>query len=240
MDQTKNINTPINITHRFKTIYDYNQEKITLALQKISKIRSIRLRNHMLRVVNGDIYSKERMERFGMITENKCDRCGDIETKEHLILECAEVSKIWNWFNCIHQKIHRRPYQTNLLNILNCGENYNSIATTTIVAELVKHLVVNRPVMQDESKLESFIKAIVKREKDSCKFYKIKLDKTWYKWAHLDIESQEDRGVLAPRHVVNEGLHQLPPAVGQVEDDGDAEPSVAVLVTDVVALHMVP
>jgi hypothetical protein len=50
-------------------------EKILVAMQKIAKIRSIRLRNNMLRIINGDVFSKERMHRFGMIEEDKCDRC---------------------------------------------------------------------------------------------------------------------------------------------------------------------
>ena len=39
------------------------------------------------------------MCRFGMVNNNKCDRCEGIETTKHLLWECLDSKKIWDLFN---------------------------------------------------------------------------------------------------------------------------------------------
>ena len=46
-----------------------------------------------------DIFSKERMCRFGMINNNTCERCHEIETTKHLLWGCVESRNIWELFN---------------------------------------------------------------------------------------------------------------------------------------------
>ena len=50
-------------------------------------------------VQHGDIFSKERMCRFGMINNNTCERCHEIETTKHLLWGCVESRNIWDLFN---------------------------------------------------------------------------------------------------------------------------------------------
>ena len=51
------------------------------------------------RLISGDIFSKERMCRFGMIDNNICERCQQIESTKHLLWECLESRNIWVLFN---------------------------------------------------------------------------------------------------------------------------------------------
>ena len=39
------------------------------------------------------------MCRFGMINNNTCERCEEIESTKHLLWECAESKNIWELFN---------------------------------------------------------------------------------------------------------------------------------------------
>ena len=51
------------------------------------------------RLISGDIFSKERMCRFGMIKNNICERCQQIESFRHLLWGCVESRNIWELFN---------------------------------------------------------------------------------------------------------------------------------------------
>ena len=63
------------------------------------KCRNTKLRHVFFRVVSGDIFSKERMFRFGRVDNNRCERCEQVETTKHLLWECAESKNIWELFN---------------------------------------------------------------------------------------------------------------------------------------------
>ena len=41
----------------------------------------------------------EKMFKYKMVTNNKCKRCGEIETYKHLLWECREAKKIWQSYN---------------------------------------------------------------------------------------------------------------------------------------------
>ena len=62
---------------------------------KLSKVNSVRLRNTLLRVAHGEIYTKEKLFRFGMVDTPKCPRCHLIENLQHKFIECDYDSKIW-------------------------------------------------------------------------------------------------------------------------------------------------
>ena len=63
------------------------------------KCKNIKLRHVFYRLISGDIFSKERMCRFGMINNNLCERCQQIETTRHLLWGCVESRNIWEMFN---------------------------------------------------------------------------------------------------------------------------------------------
>ena len=41
----------------------------------------------------------EKMFKYNMINNNKCKRCGEVETYKHLLWEWGESKKIWDLFN---------------------------------------------------------------------------------------------------------------------------------------------
>ena len=63
------------------------------------KCKNIKLRHVFFRLISGDIFSKERMCRFGMINNNTCERCDQTESTKHLLWDCVESRNIWNLFN---------------------------------------------------------------------------------------------------------------------------------------------
>ena len=77
-------------------IEEFNKESI---LKFRRKCKNIKLRHIFFRLISGDIFSKERMCRFGMINNNTCERCQQVESTRHLLWECVESRNIWEFFN---------------------------------------------------------------------------------------------------------------------------------------------
>ena len=77
-------------------IVEFDKESI---LKFRHKCKNIKLRHVFYRLISGDIFSKERMCRFGMIDNNTCERCHQIESTRHLLWDCVESKNIWELFN---------------------------------------------------------------------------------------------------------------------------------------------
>ena len=61
----------------------------------LSKVTSVRHRNCLLRVAHGDIYTKEKLARYGLRESPNCPRCGEIEDLQHKITQCEYSRRIW-------------------------------------------------------------------------------------------------------------------------------------------------
>ena len=61
----------------------------------VSKITSTRHKDTLLRLMHGELYTKERLYRFNLTDTPNCPRCGDIETLEHKFITCDYVKEIW-------------------------------------------------------------------------------------------------------------------------------------------------
>ena len=62
---------------------------------KISKLTSVKHKATLLKVVHGDIYTKDKLQRFGLINDNTCPRCNEVEDLDHKILSCEYIKRIW-------------------------------------------------------------------------------------------------------------------------------------------------
>jgi hypothetical protein len=163
---------------------DLRNDKFACALQKVSKIRSVKLKNLSLRVINGDIYSRERMFRFGMTDENKCSRCNQTESSVHLLLECPTAQKIWRIFSNICIETGGQEFSLTLANVINCNYNYNSVATSTIIAELNRINIHLRLEVVSDDLIRKFIRNLIKKEIRSVSLNRTKLEKSWTKWVN--------------------------------------------------------
>ena len=61
------------------------------------KLTSTRHRNTLLRVAHGDVFSNERLHRFGLKDNPKCCNCNEPnESPRHRILDCPTARRTWN------------------------------------------------------------------------------------------------------------------------------------------------
>jgi len=57
---------------------------------------SVNLKIFKFRLLHMDIFTKERMFRFKMTSNENCDYCGNRETVKHLLWDCARARGVWN------------------------------------------------------------------------------------------------------------------------------------------------
>ena len=79
----------------FKIGYDLSRRESLSWGHRLSKLTSIRHRFTLLRVAHGDVYTKDKLKRYGLIDENICPRCDEVEDLDHKIRSCAYVKRIW-------------------------------------------------------------------------------------------------------------------------------------------------
>ena len=62
----------------------------------LRKLTSTRHKNVILRVFHGEVYTKAKLNRFGLTDSNECPRCGQPEDLEHKFVTCDYVKRIWD------------------------------------------------------------------------------------------------------------------------------------------------
>ena len=85
-----------------KMAANYNRIEVRHWASLTRKLKSTRHKNILLRIVHGDIFSNERLARFGLIEESACNNCEDqIETITHKFLTCTKAREIRQLINRI-------------------------------------------------------------------------------------------------------------------------------------------
>ena len=64
-------------------------------LKSLNSLRSTGHKNAILRYLHGDIYSQERLVRFGMSDNPNCETCGELEMIQHKIVDCNYAKGLW-------------------------------------------------------------------------------------------------------------------------------------------------
>jgi hypothetical protein len=75
---------------------DYKKEDI---IKFRHQCKNEKLRHIYFRLISKDFFTMEKMFKYKMVNNNKCKRCGDVETYKHLMWECKEARQIWKVFN---------------------------------------------------------------------------------------------------------------------------------------------
>jgi hypothetical protein len=163
-----------------KLLPNTDNPTLLVSLGNTRTLTNVQHRNIMLRILNGDIFSMERLKRFRMVETDTCERCNMVETSTHLLLECQESKKIWKHVTTILKSVGIN-FEANLPNILNLGNHISNKAVVTIVADINSfNLNKNRPVNIQETIIRQRIISIIKNErshannnKSNRKFYRV-------------------------------------------------------------------
>ena len=109
--------------------------------RRLKKLTSTRHRNIILRVAHGDIFSNERLARFGLRQDPNCPNCNaQIESVEHKIIECPGAVEAWLELERIKVILGLNNLSVlSMENILGAKDRLNPLELT-LQAELVHKL----------------------------------------------------------------------------------------------------
>ena len=107
----------------------------------IKSLSSTRHKNILLRTAHGDIFSNERLCRFGLVDDPRCANCDNqVETRSHRLIECEKAQRAWAYLDNLKQQIGLTPLQfINLECVLGTIGHPNKLILT-LNAELLHRL----------------------------------------------------------------------------------------------------
>ena len=79
----------------FKFGIELNEQEAHSWGLKLSTLTSTRHKLNLLRIMHGDVYTKDRLHRFGLVNDNTCPSCEEVETLQHKFIDCEYVKRIW-------------------------------------------------------------------------------------------------------------------------------------------------
>ena len=119
---------------------------------KLAKLCSTKHKNLLLRIAHGDWYSNDRLHRFGLRDDPRCDLCGEIETIKHKVINCP--FKLPFWRSLARQEGLDLDSLAEPIEFSLGMYKTANIPNLTLHAELIQLLVYNCPTMAPDSILQ--------------------------------------------------------------------------------------
>ncbi len=113
---------------------------------KLSKIINVANKSRVLRLLQGDVYCAERTYRFGLSESDKCRRCFEIETIQHLLMECPYTRMVYSLLGIDNEDIN---------DVLGVYLNKNELE---IRADFLNFLVFKQQIMPPEILVQTTLK----------------------------------------------------------------------------------
>ena len=112
-----------------KLIPDATDGEIKSWARTLKKLTSTRHKSMLLRVAHGDIYSNDRLCRFGLREDSKCENCDEqIETIVHKFAICEKISEVWNSLNVFLNEIDEDPIEFSLKSVIGLRDRPGTLA----------------------------------------------------------------------------------------------------------------
>jgi hypothetical protein len=118
-----------------KYIGDIDNYVVKEYLTQIKRLTNTKHKNTLLRVWNGDCLSYTRLRHMGITDVNTCPNCNELDTPEHMLLECEVAQNVWNK---ILRKFPRNQNITKWMYVMGINDSKNMLA---IKAEIIKYLM---------------------------------------------------------------------------------------------------
>jgi hypothetical protein len=111
-------------------------------LHNINRLTSVRLKNVILRIAHGEVYTKERLHRFRLIDSPLCKRCNSIETLYHKFVECDYVKRIHAELIVITNSLRTTALDPNRINLEVALDTIEpNHVTMTLYAEILTRIL---------------------------------------------------------------------------------------------------
>ena len=111
--------------------------------RSMKKLTSTKHRCALLRIAHGDVYTNERLARFGLINDPKCSNCDvNFEDLKHRFIDCLKVKETWQLLEDKIEELGLQRIDPNSIeNALGAGQVHQDKLAFTIRAELLARLI---------------------------------------------------------------------------------------------------
>ena len=138
-------------------------------LNKISKVTSTKLKSIILRVAHGEVYTMEKLYRFGLEPSNLCPRCQEVETLQHKFIDCQYVNKIWLYTNQACLRVDTDDNATDETQLLLGANKGSKLASLTLRCEVLNRILTLRKdqnyLVHPKTLVQQCIKSVASKER---------------------------------------------------------------------------
>ena len=138
-----------------------NPGKLTSWTNQTRKLTSSRHKNTLLRVAHGDVFSNDRLHRFGLKDNPNCSNCDEPnESPIHRILECPAARRTWALLEEIKPRLGLNQLSDlSIENLLGAKDRLNKIELA-LQAEVLLKLISNGDRYEPKRLVNSSLKVI--------------------------------------------------------------------------------
>ena len=136
------------------------------------RLTSTRHKNVLLRIAHGDVFSNERLHRFGLKDSPKCSNCNEpFESPLHRVVECLNARRTWNIMDAARDRLGLRQLTDHSIeNLLGAKDKLNKIELA-IQAELLQKIISTSEPYSPERIVANSIKVIQYSERLEPELY---------------------------------------------------------------------
>ena len=134
--------------------------------KRIKKLTSTRHKNVLLRVAHGDVFSNERLHRFGLRDNAGCANCNDnSETPMHIVLSCPKALRTWELLDELRARLGlNRLTDHSFENILGAKDKLTKVELA-LQAEVLLRIISSQESYNPESLIKASTKVIYHSER---------------------------------------------------------------------------
>ena len=138
--------------------------------KQIKSLTSTRHKNIILRIAHGDIFSNERMCRFGLVDNPGCANCNEpIETITHRLLDCEKAQRAWQQLERVKEKLGLEEMQSiDIENALGTSGTLGKLELALNAEILHRLAAIGGKIYCPVELVKSGIKTIANGERLSC------------------------------------------------------------------------
>jgi len=122
----------------------------------------------MLRILHGDVYTNERLYRFGLIDNSRCDRCQEVDTLDHRLNSCQGTEVIRSCLTTLTSKLFKTLQidQVEAIDQLLVTHKDCSKAILTVHAEILSKIVIGKQEIprNPRNMLKNIVMQLIKKE----------------------------------------------------------------------------
>ena len=145
--------------------------------------KNVKLRHIYYRLISKDFFTREKMLKYKMVTSDRCLRCNQKETYQHMLWSCVEAKKVWKSYNdylekinCTHEKIE---------NYEDIYKAHNISALSIIKLKIIQEMIqIIRPTGWTTEKTEKIAMEMKNLELYNSKINR-NMEKTRRKWIKI-------------------------------------------------------